>query len=131
MTMPQQALERFRIMILTGSLDCPKQLLRTASELRAMDGHLWTAERDGIQCNRMKSAIEALSPDNETAVLDNLTRWETGTKLPDAIYEQFVRPILSLTSYLSKLTESIDKLTRHFPVTTQRPLPMLKHLQTI
>jgi hypothetical protein len=95
----------------SGSLVCDEATTRTASELRAMDGHLWTAERDGIQCNRMKSAIEDLSPDNETAVLDNLTRWETGTKLPDAIYLTVCEPILSLTSYLSKLTESIAKLT--------------------
>jgi len=35
----------------TGSLVCDEATARTASELRRMDGHLWTAERDGIQCN--------------------------------------------------------------------------------
>ena len=88
---------------------CVKANATTASELRAMDGHLWTAERDGIQCARMKSAIAA--SDNQTAVLDNLTEWEIGTKLPSTIYDTVCEPILSLTSYLSKLTESIDNMT--------------------
>jgi hypothetical protein len=94
----------------TGSLVCDEATARTASELRRMDGHLWTAERDGIQCNRMKSAIEALPTDNETAVLIELATWETGEKLPDAIYETVCEPILSLTEYLDNLTESTIKL---------------------
>ena len=93
-----------------GILVCDNATARTASELRAMDGHLWTAERDGIQCNRMKSAIEALPTDNETAVLIELATWETGEKLPDAIYETVCEPILSLTEYLDNLTESTIKL---------------------
>ena len=87
---------------------CDEANARTASELRAMDGHLWTAERDGIQCNRMKTAIAAA--DNQTAVLLELATWKTGTKLPSVIYDTVCEPILSLTSYLSKLTDSIDKL---------------------
>jgi len=88
---------------------CVKANATTASELRAMDGHLWTAERDGIQCNRMKTAIAAA--DNQTAVLLELATWKTGTKLPSVIYDTVCEPILSLTSYLSKLTESIDNMT--------------------
>jgi len=88
---------------------CVKANATTASELRAMDGHLWTAERDGIQCNRMKTAIAAA--DNQTAVLLELATWKTGTKLPSGIYDTVCEPILSLTSYLSKLTESIDNMT--------------------
>ena len=88
---------------------CDEATARTASELRAMDGHLWTAERDGIQCNRMKTAIAAA--DNQTAVLLELATWKTGTKLPSVIYDTVCEPILSLTSYLSKLTESIDNMT--------------------
>jgi len=95
----------------TGSLVCDEATARTASELRRMDGHLWTAERDGIQCNRMKSAIEALPADNETAVLIELATWETGEKLPSGIYDTVCEPILSLTTYLIKLTENINKLT--------------------
>ena len=88
---------------------CVKANATTASELRAMDGHLWTAERNGIQCNRMKTAIAAA--DNQTAVLLELATWKTGTKLPSVIYDTVCEPILSLTSYLSKLTESIDNMT--------------------
>ncbi len=90
---------------------CPEANARTASELRAMDGHLWTAERDGIQCNRLKSAIDAL--DNNTAaalVMDNLTKRKAGQRLPSAIYLPVCGPILSLTGYLDNLTESINKL---------------------
>jgi hypothetical protein len=95
----------------SGSLFCDNATARTASELRAMDGHLWTAERDGIQCNRLKSAIDAL--DNNTAaalVMDNLTKRKAGQQLPSAIYLPVCKPILSLTGYLDNLTESISKL---------------------
>ena len=93
----------------TGSLVCDNVTASDQSELQAMDGHLWEAERDGIQCARMKSAIAA--SDNQTAVLLELDDWETGERLPDAIYATVCEPILSLTRYLFKLTESIDKLT--------------------
>jgi hypothetical protein len=90
-----------------GTLDCPNAAASTASELRAMDGHLWTTERDGIQCNRVKSAITS---ENKSAVMDNLTNRKTGQRLPNAIYATVCGPILSLTSYLDNLTESISKL---------------------
>ena len=90
-----------------GELVCDNATARTASELRAMDGHLWTAERDGIQCNRVKSSI---NDENKSAVLDNLTKRKTGERLPDAIYDTVCEPILSLTGYLDNLTESINKL---------------------
>ena len=97
----------------SGSLVCDNATARTASELRAMDGHLWTAERNGIQCNRLKSAIDALALDNISAaalVMDNLTNRKVGQRLPDAIYLPVCGPILSLTGYLDNLTESIIKL---------------------
>ena len=92
---------------------CPEATARTASELRAMDGHLWTAERNGIQCNSLKSAVAALASDNISAaalVMDNLTNRKAGQRLPDAIYFPVCKPILSLTGYLDNLTESIIKL---------------------
>ena len=94
-----------------GILVCDNATARTASELRAMDGHLWTAERDGIQCNKVKSAIEAVHTDNRSAVLLELATWKEGQQLPSAIYSPVCEPILSLTSYLDNLTESINKLT--------------------
>ena len=94
-----------------GDLVCDNATARTASELRAMDGHLWTAERDGIQCNSLKSAIADIG-DNDTklAVIDNITNRKAGQKLPSAIYTPVCKPILSLTGYLDNLTESINKL---------------------
>ena len=91
---------------------CDNATARTASELRAMDGHLWTAERDGIQCNSLKSAIADIG-DNATkiAVIDNITNRKAGQRLPDAIYLPVCQQILSLTGYLDNLTESIIKLT--------------------
>ena len=95
----------------SGSLVCDNATARTASELRAMDGHLWTAERDGIQCNRVLSAITDLDNDSAAAlVMDNLTNRKVGQRLPDAIYLPVCGPILSLTGYLDNLTESISKL---------------------
>jgi len=95
----------------SGNLVCDIATARTASELRAMDGHLWTAERDGIQCNRVLSAITALDNNSAAAlVMDNLTNRKVGQRLPDAIYSPVCEPILSLTSYLDNLTESISKL---------------------
>jgi hypothetical protein len=94
-----------------GDLVCDNATARTASELRAMDGHLWTAERDGIQCNRVLSAITDLDNDSAAAlVMDNLTNRKVGQRLPDAIYLPVCGPILSLTGYLDNLTESISKL---------------------
>ena len=90
-----------------GDLVCDNATARTASELRAMDGHLWTAERDGIQCNRVKSAINSA---NKSAVMDNLTNRKPGQRLPNAIYTTVCEPILSLTGYLDNLTESTIKL---------------------
>jgi len=94
-----------------GILVCDNATATTASELRAMDGHLWTAERDGIQCNSLKSAIADIG-DNDTklAVIDNITNRKAGQKLPSAIYTPVCKPILSLTGYLDNLTESINKL---------------------
>ena len=95
-----------------GDLVCDNATARTASELRAMDGHLWTAERDGIQCNSLKSAVEALAnPSAAALVMDNLTKRKAGQRLPSAIYLPVCGPILSLTTYLSKLTDSVNKLT--------------------
>jgi len=94
-----------------GILVCDNATATTASELRAMDGHLWTAERDGIQCNSLKSAIADIG-DNDTklAVIDNITNRKAGQKLPSAIYTPVCKPVLSLTGYLDNLTESINKL---------------------
>ena len=81
--------------------------------LKAMDGHLWTTERNSIQCLRMKTAIESLSSENQAAVLLELkNNWTSGEDLlPLAIRTAICDPLVSLTTYLSKLTDSVSKLT--------------------
>ena len=80
--------------------------------LKAMDGHLWTTERNAIQCLRMKTAIDSLSSGNQNAVLVELANWATaGGLLPSAIRNAVCDPLESLRTYLSKLTDSISKLT--------------------
>ena len=80
--------------------------------LIAMDGHLWTSERDGMQCNSMKIAIEGLSGSDQTAVLSELGTWSSaGGLLPTKIRNAVCDPLVSMTSYLNKLANSASKLT--------------------
>ena len=81
--------------------------------LKAMDGHLWTTERNSIQCLRMKTAIESLSAENQVAVLLELANnWTPGEDLlPLAIRTAICDPLDDLLTYLSKLTDSVSKLT--------------------
>ena len=95
-----------------GDLVCDNATARTASELRAMDGHLWTSERDAMQCARMKSAIDALSELDQAAVLIELATWASaGGLLPTAIRSAVCGPLSSMTTYLTKLLASISKLS--------------------
>ena len=80
--------------------------------LKAMDGHLWTTERNAIQCQRMKTAIESLSSGDQSEVVEELATWATaGGLLPSAIQTAVCDPLDSLVTYLSKLTDSVSKLT--------------------
>ena len=80
--------------------------------LKAMDGHLWTTERNSIQCNLMKNTIDSLTTSEKNAVLVELANWATaGGLLPSAIRTTICDPVASLTTYLSKLTDSVSKLT--------------------
>ena len=80
--------------------------------LKAMDGHLWASERDGMQCDRMKVAIEGLSGSDQAAVLIELATWASaGGLLPTEIYSAVCDPLTSMTTYLSKLSHSVSKLT--------------------
>ena len=81
--------------------------------LKAMDGHLWSTERNSIQCLRMKTAIESLSTTSaKNSVLVELANWASaGGLLPSAIRTAICDPLASLLTYLSKLTDSVSKLT--------------------
>ena len=101
----------------SGSLTCSEvddaDSTEAEATLKAMDGHLWTTERNSIQCLRMKTAIESLSSDNQTAVLLELANnWTPGEDLlPSAIRTAICDPLDDLITYLSKLTDSVSKLT--------------------
>ena len=82
-----------------------------AAMLKAMDGHLWTSESDGMQCARVKAAIEALDS-GQNAVLVKLATWASaGGLLPTEIRSAVCDPLTSMTTYLSKLSDSASKLT--------------------
>ncbi len=78
--------------------------------LKAMDGHLWTTERNSIQCQLMKSAIDSLSS-GQAALVNELGNWSEGDALPEAISDLVCNPVNNLITYLSKLTDSVSKLT--------------------
>ena len=80
--------------------------------LKAMDGHLWTTESNSIQCNLMKNTIDSLTTSEKNAVLVELANWATaGGLLPSAIRTTICDPVASLITYLSKLTDSVSKLS--------------------
>ena len=86
--------------------------------LKAIDGHLWSTERNSIQCLRMKTAIESLSTSEKNAVLVELANWASaGGLLPSAIQTAICDPLASLLTYLGKLTDSVDKLKNSITVT--------------
>ena len=78
--------------------------------LKAMDGHLWTTERNAIQCQLMKNAIDSLSS-GQAALVNELQNWSEGDALPEAISDLVCNPVNNLITYLSKLTDSVSKLT--------------------
>ena len=85
------------------------------ANLRAMDGHLWSTERNGMQCARVLNAYNAA--DNKTGAADNLTTWVLNTaggdndsKLPPPFYDAVCPSFDSLTNYLTDLAANILKL---------------------
>ena len=100
-----------------GSLTCTEVSgaggTDAAAMLKPMDGHLWSSERDGMQCARMKSAIDAISGSSaQAAVLVELATWASaGGLLPTSIRSAVCDPIASMTTYISKLSASVSKLS--------------------
>ena len=100
----------------SGNLSCPEVDGSDGNDaqamLKAMDGHLWTTERNATQCNLMKTTIDSLSTSDKNAVLVELANWASaGGLLPSAIRTAVCDPLDSLLTYLSKLTDSVSKLT--------------------
>ena len=100
-----------------GSLTCTEVSgaggTDAAAMLKPMDGHLWSSERDGMQCARMKGAINAISGSSaQAAVLVELATWASaGGLLPTSIRSAVCDPIVSMTTYISKLSASVSKLS--------------------
>ena len=76
--------------------------------LIAMDGHLWAAERNGMMCNRIKNAVDALA-DNTTVVSASFKQED---KLHFHIYDTVCDPLESLTTYLSDLALNLTELKK-------------------
>ena len=100
----------------SGNLSCPEVDGSDGNDaqamLKSMDGHLWTTERNATQCNLMKTTIDSLSTSEKNAVLLELANWASaGGLLPSAIRTAVCEPLDSLLTYLSKLTDSVSKLT--------------------
>ena len=83
--------------------------------LTKMDGHLWSSERNGMQCARVLNAYNA--SDNKTAEATALTGWVTATAggdnetLPYPYYDIICPPFESLTTSLTDLAANIVKLS--------------------
>jgi hypothetical protein len=76
--------------------------------LIAMDGHLWAAERNGMMCNRIKNAVDALA-DNTTVVSAS---FKQGDKLHPHIYDTVCGPLNSMTEYLADLALNLTELKK-------------------
>ena len=82
-------------------------------KLKAMDGHLWSSEMVGVQCRSIKNAMKGLQwdSDNFSDLTDNLSnRGNNGGLLPTAIRKTVCDPIESLSDYILKLADNIDKI---------------------
>jgi hypothetical protein len=85
------------------------------AKLKFRDGHLWSTERNHMQCNRMLKSITSLgagAPQN--TALTNLVNWiNAGASgaLPEPFATVVCGEISALTTYLVNLTANIAKLT--------------------
>ena len=79
------------------------------SVLIPTDGHIWTAERNRMMCERVKNAVESL-PSGKAAVVN--AKFKTGDKLHTDIYDTVCDPLESLTTYLSDLALNLTELKK-------------------
>jgi hypothetical protein len=76
--------------------------------LVAMDGHIWTAERDGMMCARIKKAIN----DNASGAATIVNWFADNNELHSSIYKTVCGPLESLTTYLSRLALNLTELKK-------------------
>ena len=82
------------------------------SVLIPTDGHIWTAERNRMMCERVKNAVEALPTNKKAAVVSDLESWESGDALHSDIFDTVCDPLESLTDYLSDLALNLTELKK-------------------
>jgi len=88
------------------------------AKLKFRDGHLWSTERNHMQCRRMLKTVDNSSGDltaaSQTTAFNNFVTWVNagGTgALPEPFATTVCGEISALTTYLVKLTANIAKLT--------------------
>ena len=83
------------------------------SVLIPTDGHIWTAERNGMMCARVKNAVDALDDaTDEAALIVELAALNEGAPLPDSIFDTVCGPLNSMTEYLSDLALNLTELKK-------------------
>ena len=88
-----------------------------SAKLIAMDGHIWSTEMNGMQCNRIKTAIEGISGSTAQATaITKLKEWygkEPAVRglLPSEFQDVVCNPFESLTTYLTDLAANTAKLS--------------------
>ena len=84
------------------------------AKLKFRDGHLWTTERNYMQCRRLLKTINDLDGTPRTNAFNAFVIWVnnggTGT-LPEPFATSVCAEIVSLTIYLTKLNANIAKLS--------------------
>ncbi len=85
------------------------------AKLKFRDGHLWTTERNSMQCLRMLKTVDNSSGDltlsAQTTAFDNFVNWNKTGALPEPFATEVCGEIGSLTTYLTKLNANIEKLS--------------------
>ena len=88
------------------------------AKLKFRDGHLWSTERNYMQCKRMLGAVDNSSGDltlaNQVIAFAAFNTWVDNASrgaLPEPFATKVCGEISSLTAYLVKLTANISKLT--------------------
>ena len=97
-----------------GSLSCDNPVdvsdsTEAQTTLKPMDGHIWTKERDYVQCMIMKTAVESLNS-GQAATINQLQDWTLGSDLPPAISDLVCAPLSDLIKYLTKLKDNIKRI---------------------
>jgi len=87
-----------------------------ASVLIPMDGHIWAAERDSMQCTRVLNAYIAASDKNAAKIAlagrINATKDGDNETLPDPFYDAVCPSFEFLTEYLVYLAQNLTELKK-------------------